>query len=731
MNRPTMNESTSGNPTQSLVPISEQPTIVVDSPPHVSADDYRSPATIIKKNWLYVVFCLVASTFVAYVARNNFAKERYTYHGVLLYNRNTAASPHYTPPQLGSLSAVFKSPKVLDQLATELDLSGPSSVLAKDIDVHVPFGGGSIEVSLTGDSPDEAQGRLERLLQLFNSTVDESRKTILESYLVDFRAGLKRCQSAYEEAKTNQLKLYDAESIVDIDQDLLRVQQEISETSLALDTARNRQLILTSQLDRLTGANGADRSEAANARALLGADMEKRTFLREQLSEKRRKARLAAEVKLKESEFERAVVLHERKLISRAEFERSQFELEALRAQLDGRFQELESEISEIEDRLPHELFGRNSRTQLRADSLVETIAEIELDIVSAEGDVQHLSSYLKQKQAELARLTNLRRRAGQLTSEVDTANHERERLESLVATFEQLRQSEVGEFSVLQPPAPDADFVQSNRTKVTVGAFVLTGMILLVPLWLIDYLQNRQPRAAETAKTLGIPVLAMASQRQLGRLNRVREVNGMDENSRLLSLRIQQAAGCDGSVVLVSNIGRRGMPMTLLWEVARSAACRDNRVVLVDLTTESRRRPLFEPIAIDDQHPEDDTKKEEKPFTLSDYIESPWLEASEIVRPSRIEKVDFVASGSGTRPIEMLGSARISHVLDELRRLYSLVIVIGPSVDQQVDFELLAARADGIVFTATKPHSDELRSAERTIRSVSRMGGRVIGFVV
>ena len=543
--------------TKTLVPLPEHSMTEVESPSYVpGVDDSRNPFDFFKQHWLYVLVTIVASTIVANVALKNFSKETFTYQGVLLYNRSTAGSPHYISPDLNTLSTIMKSREVLEQLAAEFAVKTPADALANMIDVHIPFGGGSVEVKMTEDTPERARTMLERLMALFIAKAEEFRGESLASYVDDFRGGLARRQVVCERAKSDMLDLYEAENIVDIEQDLLRVQEEISNTKLALDTAKMEHETLNAQLDRLTGRtsrdNDSDGSNRAAEGAMLSADMEKRAYLRDRLSEERDQARLAAELKLKESDFRRAAELHKKQLISDAEFERTEYELEALRAQSDGRFQKLESELKIIEGRLPMELFGRGRRGSLRASTLADTMAEIELDIVSAEGRVGHLSKYLNRKQAKLARLTSLRRQAEKLSAAVESANTERSRLESLVATFDQLRQSDVGEFSVIEPASPGLQFVQSNKKKVAVGAFVLAGFVLLAPALIIDQLKHRQPKAAGTARILGIPVLAKASSRHLGRLNRVRDDDGSDdESSRLILRRRDQRILTSGRCIL------------------------------------------------------------------------------------------------------------------------------------------------------------------------------------
>ena len=79
--------------------------------------------------------------------------------------------------------------------------------------------------------------------------------------------------------------------------------------------------------------------------------------------------------------------------------------------------------------------------------------------------------------------------------------------------------------------------------------------------------------------------------------------------------------------------------------------------------------------------------------------------------------------------PAEGLATHRMTEFLHELRQRYSLIVLMGPSTARPVDLELLASRADGIVF-ATDSDREVSERANAVVKNLVGLNAPVLGII-
>ena len=79
--------------------------------------------------------------------------------------------------------------------------------------------------------------------------------------------------------------------------------------------------------------------------------------------------------------------------------------------------------------------------------------------------------------------------------------------------------------------------------------------------------------------------------------------------------------------------------------------------------------------------------------------------------------------------PVEGLATHRMTEFLHELKQRYSLIVLLGPSTKRPVDLELLAARADGIVFSTDGKDQVSERS-QAAVRNLVDLNAPVLGII-
>lgn len=115
----------------------------------------------------------------------------------------------------------------------------------------------------------------------------------------------------------------------------------------------------------------------------------------------------------------------------------------------------------------------------------------------------------------------------------------------------------------------------------------------------------------------------------------------------------------------------------------------------------------------------------------LSDLIRSPELELEDCLQDTGIENLQVITSGPlPPNPAEILGSARMTELIQRLEASADVVIFDSPPVLAVADAVILASRVDGVVLVV---------KAKRTRRSVVRealkrlqqVGARLVGGVM
>lgn len=111
------------------------------------------------------------------------------------------------------------------------------------------------------------------------------------------------------------------------------------------------------------------------------------------------------------------------------------------------------------------------------------------------------------------------------------------------------------------------------------------------------------------------------------------------------------------------------------------------------------------------------------------------WLggrrEDVDLVQPTSIPGLFVVPGGSPSyNPAELLGSDRMTSLVEELRRVFDFVIVDTPPVLAAADTLVLAGHTDGIVLVVDSRHTDS--DALRRVRTqLDQVGANVIGAVL
>ncbi len=776
-----------------LVP--REPQVILPSRPAHYASAAETPrrnsptlGLLLLRRWKWFTFCTLLSFAVALAVAARFQSSLWTYTSTVLFERAPAGTSEYAPPSLATLAHAVESPRMLAALQSEFAPQVPRQALAKSIRAEVPYGADSVIISFTWGDAEQAEAMLTRLLELFAEQLGEMRQGTLEAFLADAEASLEASKQRVDLAKQAYLEFGSDQQVIDVPDDLTRLQEQLDEIELTLETARLAKANSEAQLDKLTAAQETELAQAsapsqgsesqsgqvvqASAtsavdsqqaeaetldderepqaadipkRLLASVDLQRRSFLQERLREEQQRIATRAKINLARQEYERAKSLHAKRYISDAEYQRIEAELNTLLAmQQSAPVQRWKRQLDEINARMPNLLYDNLTYGQMSPDMLAQTVAQLELSLIAREGEIEHLEELLATKRAEMDRVLALRKQSQELTDNVNIATLQRQKAEARLAALRNSLRAEADGFTIIQPPGPALEPETTDARRLFLLTFGCVGLLLTMPTLAVEVLSKRERPAESAARRLGLPVLARSTLPALSQhAYYPLEAGRDDECPRMLALRIQQFLQHPGSVLLFSSLNHRSPSVSLIARVAQCFVQRGEQVVLVDISKTLDGRQAFSELlapAADEgktanargSKPRFLTRTKVRPADpagVADFVTGEAADVERLIAPTRLAGVDCLLAGSTPLPVEGMASRRMSELFDQLRQRYTRVIVVGPTTAHPVDLEMLAARVDGIIFSTVGPRTENM-DGEQVVSDLIDVDAPVLGFV-
>ena len=119
--------------------------------------------------------------------------------------------------------------------------------------------------------------------------------------------------------------------------------------------------------------------------------------------------------------------------------------------------------------------------------------------------------------------------------------------------------------------------------------------------------------------------------------------------------------------------------------------------------------------------------------YGLSNIITSSasTVDISEMIDKTEVENLDVLTSGpTPPNPAELLGSERLSQLLDFLRERYDFIILDAPPVDTVTDGQIVGTRADGVALVT--PQGIATKDAVmRAVKLLQRVNANILGVIM
>jgi hypothetical protein len=276
-----------------------------------------------------------------------------------------------------------------------------------------------------------------------------------------------------------------------------------------------------------------------------------------------------------------------------------------------------------------------------------------------------------------------------------------------------QIRECQVSDYVVQSPAAPVLDGEKSDRKKLFALTMLGGGIILLIPSTLIEMLRLRPTPIDVVSQKWNLPVLGVQVPARHRKNSANARSSDFQNEFRLMALRIQQSLyRPKGRVVLFSGLDHDESPMGLIRSLAKCFSQREESVLIIQtLPTLS-----------------DSTVTKSGRPGVAEFLAGHYDDPTELVVGTGLTGIGFLPGGSAVGASEAMASSRLTALIDQFRESYSMILLCGPSTFHPVDLQMLAARADGIVFTVNK---QSLRTVygDEVIGDLIELGGPILGF--
>lgn len=362
------------------------------------------------------------------------------------------------------------------------------------------------------------------------------------------------------------------------------------------------------------------------------------------------------------------------------------------------------------------------SMLQMTMAGLQQQSEDSSAELVSQEESLQELSSSLAEMKQRLQKDVHgtVDVRVLNAESELEQAKLGQVALEQRLDRVIQVIGWNEREYAVIQSASVDQEKdVKSNWLKLFVFSAFSSGLLMCLPVALLEWLRLRPAPTTVLSRRWNLPILGIQPAARLSK-QVIQQPVELDQHSlRMMALRIQQSLyQPNGKVVLFSGLDHEDSPLLMIRDIAKCLSQREETVLILQTL------PCQVELA---RNSRGDGKRIGRPG-VAEFLTGEYDNPIELIIQTGIAGVDFLPGGCTATASEAMASSRLTSLVEGLREKYSTILVCGPSTLHPPDLQMVAARADGIVFTVNK---QSLRGVygQEVINDLIELGAPILGF--
>ena len=195
------------------------------------------------------------------------------------------------------------------------------------------------------------------------------------------------------------------------------------------------------------------------------------------------------------------------------------------------------------------------------------------------------------------------------------------------------------------------------------------------------------------------------------------------------MALRIRQQLPDAGGAVLVTPVRDDELPAQLVLDLSRHMSYCDERILILDARIMDGDRDRADGSASPSIETPRPLRLNNQPG-LVQYLRFHAVDDAQCIVPTEIPGVDYLPAGGPTDRVEILNTQRMSELVQELEKRYTLIFILGPSMGHAVLGETLAAHAQAVILVLNDD-LDGLRQAVPFTNQLRDASAPLLGAVV
>lgn len=727
-------------------------------------------AGALKRQWLRLLVATLVSAGVAWAIATSFATQKVTSRLTLSSQSLPATSQNvYTAPNPNLAAMLLKSPRILQTVAERHKLPS-ANILARMINLSPNLATSSIEVALVQTDTDKAIAILDDVAGELIKSIALDRKQTLTEHAGYIRELLATAKSDLTGGRKELVRLEESLRLKGADSsqknaEIYGLHNREADLKSSIDECRRKDARLRSDLKLLTDEFAFVQNAAF--RAVVEGRRRQSERLGERLTRNAPAAAINVEIQRQLQVAEKELADHvkasekpnrresressdvpsEDRSVGRNRTSRGSNRVSEAGAALTvgADSNELTSGVDASElvaDQLTKwveriSAIGRDSLGELEPTTLesaktswsklskiADEARELQFEANNNRVDLDYFLAKIDEFELEKNRSTNedVKRSSSELLElklDVDEKEKRYSELSQQLDQINQLRECELTEFVVTSPASVNVvDDISSNRKNLFVCSFLGFGLLLTAPLIAMELMRLRPSPITIISRRWNLPVLGSHS---LGFSGNTSPNGGVgSQDLRLMALRIQQSLSRpSGRVVMFSGLDHGESPLALIRSLSYCLAQREESVLMIQIppTLEAAEGWRFG---------NEGSFKAGRPG-VAEYLASGSEDVTSFVISAGVAGIDFLPGGCSAVASEAMASSRLTSLIEQLRAKYSMIILCGPSTLYPADLQMLAARADGIVFTVNQDSVNSVYGNE-VIGDLLELGAPILG---
>jgi Mrp family chromosome partitioning ATPase len=701
--------------------------------------DLARVAKVPLRRWPLTLLAILVSAGVAYVCYSKLKKDQWLINAKLEYRPlqlPVQRQGSYTPQSFETVLVRMSDRTNFDKLLPEFGIYGLDTYqLANNIFKIARGGTGSeaniITISVDWEDREEGVKIVKRLIEICQQRQLWERVELLKNSYKNQKAAVERKRAEVDKAKealADYLKEHKFKDQATLTAAVGQLNARVADLKAFIGT-RERELEGVADNIDLTQKKITDQKEAKGPPD--PAD-------EEQLKERRRE--LEDRIRTATNNVKRA----EADLIKAQEDYKKTQKLEALGSRSKDEVKESARQVTLASQNLQAsqgELEGLNTRLkELKAGTtkvqlLQGRLSELKMQRDTAELALKRAKKELDSIREDAARALEVSEGAKQLQETTGQAQKGWQEEVNVLEQLATLRDNDFPELQINDEAKSRSWPSSSTGKKMAILGFSIPFAVFLALLIGFEMMTTGW-KAESLAENMKLPLLARSSgSRRAGGLS--------PTEARGLSLRIRQYVPDAGGIVLLSSLNDGPGIDRLVSDLSRYFAARDEKVLVLDAriaNTEGDQLPRLLGRQVVrgavEVVPDGESTMRGKVGTvvvsgLVQYLVFEGMDPAGFICPTRIPAVDYMAAGGPYALTDVLASQPMKDLFDTLRRRYSLILVVGPSVTKSIDTEILAAYVSGIVFIINSPIKTATPAVQEFLLSLKEANAPLLGSVV